>query len=243
MPPRLPPSPPPRALTKTELMYETLRRGILTLHYPPGHYLNLDELARSHRLSPIPVREAVARLVAERLVVMRPHIGAEVARLDETSVREVFAFLVGLETAAIPAIVARVSASDQAELEAIVAGMDRLRLPRDLAQWDGANAEFHLRLSAIAGLTAVVAHLRSTFEHWDRIRRHFFAAASERRAQEAQREHRRMLQALKAKSASRLRALLIAHNQTALTRYQRLMGAADPLTPPADDSNGRVGAR
>jgi DNA-binding GntR family transcriptional regulator len=222
--PLSPPVPrPARALTKTELMYATLRRGILTLQYPPGHYLNLDELARSHQLSPIPVREAVARLVAERLVVLRPHIGAEVAPLEETSVREVFAFLVGLETAAIPAIVARVTAADQAELGALVARMDQLRLPRDLARWDEANAEFHLRLSAIAGLTAIVGQLRSTLEHWDRIRRHFFAAASDRRAQEAQREHRRMLAALKAGSVTRLRALLIAHNQSALARYQRLL--------------------
>jgi DNA-binding GntR family transcriptional regulator len=225
MPPSLPVPPPTRALTKTGLMYETLRRGILTLQYPPGHYLNVDELARRHQLSPIPVREAVARLVAEGLVVMRPHIGAEVAPLDETSVREVFAFLVGLETAALPAVVARVTPADRAELEALVARMDRLRLPRDLARWDEANAEFHLRLSAIAGLSALLGQLRSTFDRWDRIRRHFFAAASDRRAQEAQREHRRMLRALQGGSVGRLRALLIAHNESALARYQRLLAA------------------
>jgi DNA-binding GntR family transcriptional regulator len=237
MPLSLPVPPPARALTKTELMYETLRRGILTLRYPPGHYLNLDELARSHRLSPIPVREAVARLVAERLVVMRPHIGAEVAPLDETSVREVFAFLVGLETAAIPAIVARVTAADQAELARLVDRMDQLRLPRDLAQWDAANAEFHLRLSSIAGLTALVGHLRSTFDHWDRIRRHFFSAASDRRAQEAQREHRLMLRVLKAGSVGRLRALLIAHNQSALARYQRLLAVPRSASPRISPTN------
>ena len=82
---------PSRAMTKTELIYDTLRRGILTLAYLPGDYLNIDELARRNKVSPIPVREAIARLVEERLVVMRPHIGAEVLSVFEHGVGKIHA--------------------------------------------------------------------------------------------------------------------------------------------------------
>ena len=208
-----------RAMTKTELIHERLRRGILSLEYQPGDYLNIDELARRHQVSPIPVREAIARLAAERLVVMRPHIGAEVAPLDETSVREVFAYLEGLETAPAGDIVARATAGDLAELATILAAMDRLHLPRDLARWDEANAGFHLRLSAIAGLPSLHDHLKRVLEHWDRIRRHFFSLSSDRGAKRAQREHRAMIKALRAKDAPLLTKLLHEHNARARLGY------------------------
>jgi DNA-binding GntR family transcriptional regulator len=215
-----------RALTKTELIHETLRRGILSLEHQPGDYLNIDELARRHQVSPIPVREAIARLAAERLVVMRPHIGAEVAPLDETSVREVFAFLEGLETATADDIVARATAEDVAVLTAILATMDQMHLPRDLAQWDEANADFHLRLSAIAGLPLLHDHLKRVLEHWDRIRRYFFSLSSDRGAKKAQTEHRAMIKALREKDGPLLTKLLHQHNARARQNYLKQLASS-----------------
>src|ERR1700678_2954841 len=159
---------PLRAPTKTELIHGLLRHGVLTLRYRPGDYLNIDELARRHDISPIPVREAVARLVAERLVIMRPHVGAEVAPLDETSVREIFAFLGGLETSSIGDIVAKSTGEDVADLRRILAELEQLRLPEDLESWDRSNAAFHLKLASIARLPSILEHLRVIFDHWDR---------------------------------------------------------------------------
>jgi len=213
----------PRALTKTELIHGQLRQGILTLKYRPGDYLNVDELARQHDLSPIPVREAVARLAAERLVVLRPHVGVEVAPLDETSVREVFVLLSGLETATVGDIVDRVGAEDLAELAAIHAAMGKIRLPRGLEAWDQANAAFHLRLVAIAGLPSVLDQLKVVFEHWDRVRRYFFEIFPERDSSRAQREHLAMIGATKNRDGARLRELLQRHNLRARQTYLRLL--------------------
>jgi DNA-binding GntR family transcriptional regulator len=210
---------PSRAMTKTALIHETLRRGILDLEYGPGEYLNIDELARRHHVSPIPVREAIARLVEERLVVMRPHIGAEVHVIDESSVRETFALLEGLETAATRDIVARANPDDAVELGRILDGIDDLRLPADLARWDEANAAFHLRLATIAALPALLENLRRVFDHWDRIRRHFSGTSSNRGGIAAQREHRSMVGALRKKDDALLRKLLHRHNERARQTY------------------------
>jgi DNA-binding GntR family transcriptional regulator len=215
--PAVPPT--SRAMTKSELIYDTLRRGILTLGYAPGDYLNIDELARRNKVSPIPVREAIARLVEERLVVMRPHIGAEVSALDESSVREVFAFLEGLETAAIRDIIARAGPDDVEELGGILDAIDDLRLPADLARWDEANAAFHLRLAKIADLPGLLNNLSRVFDHWDRIRRYFSRASSSRGGIAAQREHRAMVAALKRRDEVRLRKLLHRHNERARQAY------------------------
>lgn len=212
-----------RALTKTELIHGMLRHGILSLKYRPGDYLNIDELARRHEVSPIPVREAVARLVAERLVIMRPHIGAEVAPLDETSVREIFALLGGLETAAVGDIVAKATDSDLVALRRIHSEMEKLSLPHDLGSWDRANAEFHLKLASIAQLPSILEHLGVVFDHWDRARKFFFEISPRRDAVKAQREHLDMIRALEANDAGLLHSLLHQHNERALEVYLKLL--------------------
>lgn len=212
-----------RALTKTEMIHGLLRQGILRLKYRPGEYLNIDELARRHGLSPIPVREAVARLVAERLAVMRPHIGAEVAPLDETSVREIFAFLGGLETSAIGDIVAKATSGDVADLERLHEAMMGLTLPKELEAWDRTNAAFHLKLASIARLPSILEHLRVTFDHWDRARRYFFEIAPARDATRAQREHGAMIKALGKRDGERLQALLRQHNARARQGYLQVL--------------------
>jgi len=212
-----------RALTKTELIHGMLRQGILSLKYRPGDYLNIDELARRHEISPIPVREAVARLVAERLVIMRPHIGAEVAHLDETSVREIFALLGGLETAAVGDIVAKVTGSDIVALRQIHAEMEKLSLPDDLGSWDRTNAEFHLKLASIAQLPFILEHLGVVFDHWDRARKFFFEISPLRDSGNAQREHLDMIRALEAGDVELLHALLHRHNERARQVYLKLL--------------------
>ncbi len=212
-----------RALTKTETIHGMLRQGILSLKYRPGDYLNVDELARRHGISAIPVREAVARLVAERLVIMRPHIGAEVMPLEETSVREIFALLGGLETAAVRDIVEKVTEGDIAALGELHAQIEQLSLPEDLESWDRANAAFHLKLAAIARLPSIVEHLAIVFDHWDRARRFFFEISPRRDSGNAQREHLAMISALRAHDADRLHALLHKHNERARQIYLKLL--------------------
>ncbi len=223
-----------RALTKTEYIHGMLRNGILSLKHRPGDYLNIDEFARRNGMSPIPVREAVSRLVAERLVIMRPHIGAEVAPLDETSVREIFALLVGLETSAVGDIVARATDSDFADLRHLHADMEKLSLPDDLESWDRTNAAFHLKLASIAELPSVLEHLRVVFDHWDRARRFFFEISPRRDAGKAQREHLAMIRALESSDEDLLHALLHRHNERPRQAYLRLLAGRSraPLGSP-----------
>lgn len=229
-----------RALTKTEFIHGLLRQGILDLKFRPGDYLNVDELARRHEISPIPVREAVARLVAERLLIMRPHVGAEVAPLDETTIREIFAFLEGLETSAIGDIVAKATADDIAELRRIHAELEQLSLPGDLEAWDRSNAQFHLKLAAIAQLPSVLAHLGVVFDHWDRARRFFFEISPRRDASKAQREHRAMIRALEQRDGVLLHGLLHQHNDRARLVYLELLAGQKQESPAPSGPDARL---
>lgn len=213
------PAPPVRAPTKTEQIHARLRQEILSGALAPGAYLNIDELARLLGVSPIPVREAVARLASERFVVIRPHVGAEVAPVGRDSIHDVFALLEGLETAAAGRIVELAVTSDSAELEAALDTLDRALARGDRRQWADGNATFHLRLAAIARLPLVQDELALAYAHWERIQANYFAGRANPRLAAAQKEHRAMLGALKLRKAARLEHLLRDHNRTARDLY------------------------
>ena len=224
------PAVPARPPTKTEQVHAWLRGAILTHALPPGEWVNLDALARRHGVSAIPVREAVARLASERLVVIRPHRGAEVAPLDADSVEDVFALLEGLETAPAARVAALATPDDVAALEERLAELERAARRGDAAAWSRANAAFHLRLAAIARLPLVGDGLRLAFDHWDRIRRHFFRAVPGPRLAEAQREHRAIVAAVRRGAAASLESALRQHNRNARRAYLRAL-AAEPARP------------
>lgn len=62
-------------------VYGTLKERIMDQAYPPGERLNIDAVALDLNLSPTPVREALARLAAERLVTFAPFKGYRVSPL------------------------------------------------------------------------------------------------------------------------------------------------------------------
>lgn len=209
-----------RFVTKSEYMYEALRQDIQHLRLRPGSTLRIDELAETHGVSPIPVREAVARLTAERFIVTRPHIGPQVAPIDESAVRDVFALLSGLESAATARVVLNVTPADVDELHALVVHMDG---STSADVWTADNTQFHMRLAAIAGLPLVEDSLRLGFAHWERIRRHFFGQDGNARKASAQEDHRRMLALLEARDTAGLDAVLRQHNASALASYKDML--------------------
>lgn len=73
---------PPRALVKTTLSeqtYEELKERILDRSLAPGERLNIDALSRMLKVSSSPIREALARLEGDRLVVSELYAGYSVA--------------------------------------------------------------------------------------------------------------------------------------------------------------------
>ncbi|HYD56044.1 MAG TPA: GntR family transcriptional regulator [Burkholderiales bacterium] len=68
-----------RRTTLSEQTYEALKERILDQTLAPGTWLNIDALVRELGVSSSPVREALARLEAEKLVVLQLYSGYSVA--------------------------------------------------------------------------------------------------------------------------------------------------------------------
>ncbi|EME56960.1 transcriptional regulator [Amycolatopsis decaplanina DSM 44594] len=72
-----------KTTSKSELAYGWLRERIARHEYGPGYRLVLAEIAGALDMSVVPVREAIRRLEAERLVTFERNVGARVAMVDQ----------------------------------------------------------------------------------------------------------------------------------------------------------------
>lgn len=72
-----------------DVVFNTLRKAILTGQLKPGERLMEVHLADKLGVSRTPIREAIRKLELEGLVVMIPRRGAEVAQITEKSLNDV----------------------------------------------------------------------------------------------------------------------------------------------------------
>ena len=99
---------------------ERLRSAILDGHFGPGERLREEELARSMGVSRGPVREALARLEREGLLVIRRNRGAVVAQLSREDLEEVYTLRVAIERLAVQRAVTGGDDQALARMQAVV---------------------------------------------------------------------------------------------------------------------------
>ena len=76
-----------------DVVFKTLRKGILTGELKPGERLMEIHLANKLGVSRTPIREAIRKLELEGLVTMIPRRGAEVAQITPKSMKDVLEVL------------------------------------------------------------------------------------------------------------------------------------------------------
>jgi DNA-binding GntR family transcriptional regulator len=127
--------------TAQEEAYVHLREGILSGRYAGGSRLNLDDVARAVGASRMPVREAVRQLAAEGLLTIRPNRGVTVTQLTADDIVELFETRSVLEGLAARVAAPRMDAEALAELELVLARMERSR--GNAGAWLRYHEEFH----------------------------------------------------------------------------------------------------
>ena len=92
-----------------DVVFNTLRQGILKGELEPGERLMEVQLANRLGVSRTPIREAIRKLELEGLVVMIPRKGAEVAKISEKNLQDVLELRCALEELAIELACERIS--------------------------------------------------------------------------------------------------------------------------------------
>jgi len=119
---------------RADVLYERFKKCIIERQWPPGRQININRLAAQHNVSITPVREALARLSADRLVVSSPHKGYTVAPPPSASrIAELCTVRLLLEPHAIRGAAERITPRDLSALRSLhesIAGARRENLER-----------------------------------------------------------------------------------------------------------------
>jgi DNA-binding GntR family transcriptional regulator len=153
---------------------QTLRQEILAGQIAPGALLGQVDLAQRFGASRIPIRDALQRLAAERLVQIVPNRGARVIRLSAPELAEVYALRVLLEVDCLCQSIQNATPEAMAEVDH---ALQLSNLQAGRAGWQAGDWAFHQTLYAAAGRPrqiALIAELRQTcalhLAHYDQLR-------------------------------------------------------------------------
>ncbi len=137
-------------LSKTERVYQILRRRIRELELPPGSRLQKNEIADELSVSRAPVNEAIAKLSEEGLVDVFPQNGSFVAPIRPEDIRESMLIRTGLEVEAVRRITSMDNNSNLLdELDSNLAQQSRALERNDIALLDSLDEEFHNTLYSV----------------------------------------------------------------------------------------------
>jgi DNA-binding GntR family transcriptional regulator len=174
----------------------------------PGSRLGQDHIAEEFSTSHVPVREAFRLLESQGLVVSEPRRGVRVAGFSLEDVREVAEMRAALEVLALRNAMPHLTRAilDQAE-EANKAG----DCAPDVQAWETANRRFHRTILSPCGMPRLLkaiddlhtASARFLFSGW----RAEWEAPTDR-------DHRKILDALKAGQMDKAASMLARHVQT-----------------------------
>ena len=162
--------------SRTQLIHNCLRRDILSGALPPGSPLRLQALAEKYQVSMSVLREALTKLVEQRLAVLAPNRGfrvVEVSRADLLEISELLKLLGGL------ALEKSIRLGDLQWEARVVSAHHVLEHTRQLhddgnltEDWVRAHADFHDALSGACGSPRLLDYLRtllSSTEFYQRL--------------------------------------------------------------------------
>ena len=184
------------------------------------------------RVSRTPVREAISRLIGDRLVHELPAGGVEVADASG-EIFEIFHIREALEGCAARLAATRMTDADMAKLEGLVAESrrthysavdDRIRI----------NQEFHLTIAEASGsqrLFDMIGGFREFFMNVEWLVRY----DQKRGAMQSLDDHRDILKALRAKSPDRAEQLVRQHLRRV---YAKLLSKGGKPTASAQPNAG-----
>ncbi|GAA4526789.1 GntR family transcriptional regulator [Amycolatopsis samaneae] len=202
--------------TRTDGIHQALRADILAARLMPGERLKFPDLAERYKVSVGVTREALTRLVAEGLVVARPHQGYLVRPLSHQDLAELTQARVEIES-----LVLRLSVREgdlRWEADAVAAHHLLERAPyRDPAdpdlladEWSRAHAAFHLALLAGCRNRRLLDTARSLRQEAELYRQWSVSLGNEP-GRDVAAEHRALLDAAVARDAEQARNLLRDH--------------------------------
>jgi DNA-binding GntR family transcriptional regulator len=205
-----PPSLP--AATYADRAFEWLEAAIIKGELAPETKLDEVSLAKSFGISRGPVREAINRLEGKKLVERVPHIGARVATLSRSNLREIFFVREALEGMACRLAAEHISDTEIDDLQNLLEGhakQGELEAGQNYFQRPG-DYDFHYRIIIASKNNKLIHMLIDDLYHLLRVYR-YRSSSRKGRAQAALGEHRAIVAAMRARDPDKAERLMREH--------------------------------
>ncbi|EWH00395.1 GntR family transcriptional regulator [Halomonas sp. BC04] len=202
----------PEVRTLAERVFHELQDAIVRGELAPGSKITEPGLSKAYGISRGPLREAMRRLEAHRLIERVPHVGARVVKLSMKELLELFDVREALESMAARLAAEHMSAEEIAGLREVLALHERqadLKSGEAYYQREG-DLDFHYRIVLGSHNRMLMTMLCDDLYYLVRLYRTQFSASGTR-PHRAFVEHHRIVDAIEAGDAELAELLMRRH--------------------------------
>lgn len=222
------------ASSRSDQAYLVLKNAILSLRLKPGEPLVETHLARQLHISTTPLREALARLKREGLVVGTPFKGAIVAPITLEDAREILEIRKALEADAVASARQRLSERDFAALHTLLTQQYTALQSGDLDGCSALGKQFHLLLLRPTQNRHLGAIFQNLDDHFHRIR--LLSGRIPSRLAESLEQHAAILHAVEADEGARAAQLVREHLDSVYRDLAANWGSLTSASPATQSS-------
>jgi DNA-binding GntR family transcriptional regulator len=217
--------------TLNDRAYDAIRSSLITSDFKPGQVLVIRSLAETYGISATPVREALQRLVAERLLTMLPNRSVAVPQPNYDDFLELTEIRVALEGLAAALATPAIKPAELARLHTLLAELQASIQRRDLRAYIALNQRLHFTIYEHAGAQRLLGMIRDLWSQIGPFLNTLFDGGDY--VGTANDEHRRLVAAIEAGDAHMARAAIA----------DDIRGAARALISSLDQQAGPASTR
>lgn len=206
-----------------DVVFNTLRKAILTGELKPGERLMEIHLANKLGVSRTPIREAIRKLELEGLVIMIPRRGAEVAQITEKSLKDVLEVRRALDALCVELACERITEEELTGLREACSEFERATHTKDATTIAAADVALHDIIVHATGNARLIQLINNLSEQMYRYR--FEYIKDESRHDKLVEEHRMIYESIVAKDkeqAARAAQLHIDNQEKSIIEQIRL---------------------
>ena len=190
-------------------LYQRILVDIIVGVLPPGEQLDENQLARRYEGGLAGVREALARLALEGLVLRRARVGTTVAPLDLMAARDAFEARCLIEVQCAGLAAANAGKDEIAAIRATLDGGERAVDENDARALAAMDEAFHVAVAAASGNRTLAKIVVSLHHQTARYWLYAMRAPSAEDSYKALAEHRSLADAIAARDVDKARAVML----------------------------------
>ncbi len=192
-----------------DVVFKTLRQGILTGEIKPGERLMEIHLGKRLGVSRTPIREAIRKLELEGLVVMIPRKGAQVAEISQKHLKDVLEVRRSLDSLAVELACERMSPGQMEDLKEACNEFEKVTKTKDVTAIAKADVALHDVIVRATGNERLEQLISNLAEQVYRYRFEYIKDASYH--ERLIKEHEEIFESILAKDKIRAKELVVQH--------------------------------